>query len=336
MIRSTAGRFIFVCLLCAAISSGCAIIAEFLGLTGTITGRAYSEAYADDPSEITEEYGIYALLSIDPPINGVSLIETDALGNFTINEVPPGTYTIGPLHSSDRAQNVKVSASRTYELEFLTPEAGVYLYMIRTTTSSPPLDVADVRVALARSINRSVLLVDVGLTNPPATNFIPDGLAGSWSSTASEIVFSVAAANTLLTSQDAFDLAITYNGVDTINETIAQKVAAFFEALDQIHTATVTGLSWAEQFDALAAGTFEVARFGYILDSNNIYQFYKKLFASTQLVDTGYDSSAFTILLANAADAISDGDIAAYEQSIVNLNDQLVQDMPAIPIYFYD
>jgi ABC-type oligopeptide transport system substrate-binding subunit len=304
--------------------------------TGIIEGWSYSEIYAD-PSELDEGLSINAILRIEPSVNGRDYVVTDESGFFAIRDVPSGQYILHPLYSSPSyAIKVAVERNKTSTVTVPTPEARIYLYLFNCSKQEPPLYSADVRRALAMSIDRQRLLEDLALADRyPAANFIPKELReGGWADLAKTFAYSPRDAEMLLQSVSPFACSITYNLIENdMHGKIAEGIGRFWRALPGIEAVTPVGREWGEYTMDYFAGNFDVIRLGWSLDSNSMLAFLREFFGEGNFLR--YHNPMVVSLLDQAEAALRSQSIPAYEDAILTVHDILVDEAPAIPIYYY-
>ena len=301
--------------------------------TGTISGVAYNETY-NSPEDLLAEYPVNGILVIDPPVGEITMFVTNASGQFELTDVLSGEYTISPLHCDERyAKTVTVVRNEVAETEIRFPKAGIYYYILNTASATAPFDSNAVRNGLSKALSRHELLAAAGIDDlPPTLHFIPQPLlSGGWASSAAIIEEDDDVADTLL-GGSVLNFSVSYN--DTAgNAAVFDAFKADLEQLSKIGTITGIPQGWAAHYGDLENGNFEVGRLGYILESNNLVDFYQVIVGAENF--GAYDNPTATQLLVDANSALDAGDLDAYETAIIELNDVMVGTTPAIPIMAY-
>jgi ABC-type oligopeptide transport system substrate-binding subunit len=332
--RRNAASIIFAATILGALCAAVPASANPGEGAGTIRGWCHSEYYTD-PKEIEEGIVINAILEIDAPVRGERYIVTDESGLFALEAVPAGEYVLHPLHCPARySVKVEVTPNEISGVTVLTPDTGLELYLINCAVANPPLANRNVRRALALAVDRERLLADAGVTDrAPAFSFIPEALReGGWADGAARLSCSPVQAMALLEDAGRFDLMISYNISETHGK-IAAGVRSYLEALPQLRKVTLVGKEWAQHVQDYLSGSFELLRMGWMLDSNNILEYYKVYFGEGNLLN--YSSAEVLALLRQAQGALDDRNIPAYQEAVLAINDILVTDMPAIPLHYY-
>ncbi|NBC30386.1 MAG: hypothetical protein GVY29_10410 [Spirochaetes bacterium] len=329
--------------------SGCA--GMFGGGMGTLAIHSYSEIYGDSASELTESMNIDAILSIEPAIDGKRVFVTGGDGRLEIADVPVGDYTITPLHSSDAAAET-VTVPRGVEVPVVVeiPRAGIYLYVFDHAVSNPPFNNADVRRAFNIAVERSgigtALAEDPDLSfdsaPPMAYSYIPSVLEQSGWDVTTIADGNPAEAETLMSGVSPFSFELLVNETDvSTHETIAETVFPAIEELTEVGDMTPTAQAFSDYTAALKAGDFEFGRFGWFLDSNNLYRYFQAITGSvdagaTQYVNSAYESSELDSFLSDMKSALDQGDVDAYETAVLAVNLLLIEDAFAVPLYFFE
>ena len=172
-----------------------------------------------------------------------------------------------------------VERDQTTEVIVPTPYTGLYLYLFNCARS--PFDDRNVRKALAMMIDGERLLTDADMTDrDPAFRFIPNGLfEGGWADTAGAVAHSPSDAERLLQNTPSFHFSISINIVanndaaTSAHERIAAKAKAGFESLSAVTTVEVISRDFGSYWAVFSSGGFDLLRFGWAMDSNNILEF---------------------------------------------------------------
>ncbi|HET6485159.1 MAG TPA: hypothetical protein VFH83_01995 [Spirochaetia bacterium] len=304
--------------------------------SGSISVLSYSESYTDY-RQITNGTVIDSILVIKPAVNGVSVFVTDDTGHYTLLGVPAGSYTITPAYASSAyARTVTVRSGASSSVTVLTPAWTVMVYVVNGAVSSPPLNNPDVRRALSASLDRAQILSSLGWSDcTPGTNLLPPTQSlGTWADGASAVSCSPALADSLLSNVSPFSL--------TVSVSSTQSALAFFAgaqpflAQPTAVTAVTSDVATASEIAArCAAGAFQIARFGWGFDSNNLLVFYEAVLGTNGACNYGhYSSTALDDLIAEGRAALAVGDLSGYQDCILELNSKILKDMPIIPLYW--
>ena len=214
--------------------------------------------------------------------------------------------------------------------------------MFNCDKTIPPFNNSYVRKALGLSIDREQLLTDLEIAGlemankNPANSFIPDKLLeGGWADGADTISYNVTEADSITAGITPFNCNVLYNYLidSTLHATIFDKIQIYFKVLDVVDIVSYTAKEWSIYLDDRANGNFEIARGGWSLDSNNILE-YLKIFCGegNQL---NYSNTVVDSLITEARSALDNNDLSGYEQALISINNILIEEMPAIPIYNY-
>lgn len=353
MTNNASSIFIFISFVTAAVflTLGCeSPTGENGDKTGTIDLYCFSEALGD-PSQITEGYQLYSLVQVSPEINDTTLIQTDAQGYTQLKAVPEGSYTFTPLHAADSyAKSVTVTAGQTEQVELPTPLSGIYMYMFDTESTSPPFDDIQVRQALAMSLVRNDLVTsleedndldlstDLSLTNTiqPCGSFIPSVLASDdW--TYDSVAEDISTAESYLIDTNAFDFTLHYNSDasnSNFHDDMADHVIAQWGALSKIGIITQTSEPMSSYITNVGSAIADMWAAWWYLDSNNLYLYFEAIFNGDIFMDI--DDAEFETHLENVGNAINDQDIDTYEQEIIEVNNRLIELMPAVPLLCFE
>ena len=308
-----------------------AVLGLLSGCSDALGGiQGYSFADGLTP-ETAEGLGVYAILIIDPPVNGDSVIVTDADGYFDMSGVPTGTYTLTPLYApAEWAVEVRVDLLGSPLVTVPTPPVGLNLLDVHCQSAVVQLQDAEVRGALSASIDRSAVATLMGQAS--ATSFFPEGLdiSGFLASLDEVPNADLAAGNAATGAVTPFSLELLFNDNDELVP-FRDYLDTAIGALNVITDVTVRTLPFADFLDERAAGNYEVSRFGWALDSNNLAQ-YLEIWRTGGW--TRYANSAFDAELDAAHAAIAAGNIDGYETHLVAAHNILVGDLPSIPVYY--
>jgi len=296
------------------------------GVAGSISGHSFSEGWT---VESAAGVPISAILMIDPPVRGQSVIVTGDGGFFELEDVPAGVYEIAPLHiDSVWAKQVTVRAGRESTVFVPTPEIVVEMLDFNLNVSDPPCDNVTVRRALSAALDRAALAASLDST--ACLTFFPtqmdistieDGLDSAPDS-------NLAGANADLTALSDFSIELLYNDSSTVT-TYMGELTGYLEAVSRVTSVNETVLPFDSYLGRREDGNYELSRLGWALDSNNLAE-YLGIWRTGGW--TRYSNPAFDDLLDDANTAISVGDVGTYETKIVEAHNLLIQDMPSIPV----
>ncbi len=307
----------------AAIVFGCENPSSTKDETGTLKVRSYSDGYAD-PSTISAESPINAILDVTYPDGSKRTVVTDELGFYDFGAVPAGTYEIKPRYLDDLAPTrISVGKGEAVSKTVLLPYIEIAYYLFDPDTA--PVNGANVRKALSLAVVRQDIADASGGTNAPLASCIPARLAGPWSAAAHAHAESLGEARTTL-GNGAADLAISYNDNVAVNAPIAAKVRDQWQAIGNAVTVSLSAYSWDDFVQKRDVNkSFQAARGGWGYDSNNPLP----LFAAQVFLET----AEYASLLQAAEADLARGDFGAFDADIVALNDYLVDNCLLIPLY---
>jgi len=316
-----------ILVLCAV---GTIISCPCLPGNGSLKIRAYGESWASDPSLITEDVKINAILDVTYPDGTKHTIVTDSLGYYDFGSVVAGDYLVQPRYlASSAAKTFTVMEGETTGGDLVIPGIGIYYYVLNP--AKPQVSSLDVRRALCEAIIRENIRGSVsGSTGLPENNLIPISMEGSWSSFASSLIESIDGANGHLADAGAIVLEILYN-TSTTHAAIANTIKSEWEILvgsgASSVSVTLNSKEWATYLDMVINRDYVVARSGWIIDSNNLLS----LFGAPNIpADSGY-----TEILNETTVALTNLDFDAYEAGLVALNNYLIESAIVLPIYNY-
>jgi ABC-type transport system substrate-binding protein len=238
---------------------------------------------------------------------------------------------------------VTVAPGQTATVDVPTPAAGIYSYFFNHAVDTPPFSSADVRDAFNIAIDRSAIVTDLAAdpdlgfasAPEPAYSYIPTSLQESDWSVTTIADADTTGANDLLSSQSApFSFEVLYNDGDNPHGVTADYVLADIEALNNVDVYTKQSVDFSTLISHLDNGTFELIRVGWLLVSNNLYQYFAAI-TDDYWIKASYDSSELDTLLADMKSALDSGDLDTYEQKILAVNELLITDAVGMPVYEY-
>ncbi len=298
---------------------------------GSLIIRSYSESYAADPSVITADLRIQAILDVAGPNSYAETVVTDDLGYYDFGELVVGEYTIQPRYFPvSAARTVTVRADMETEEAVPIPAVAMSFYVLNG--GSVALSETDIRKALCAALDRSAILGIVGEPKQALYNMVPPQMAGPWMVSALSLSESIQTANTLLGEHADIEFGILFNDSPE-NQTIAESLQSSWQNLSGSGFTAVTVNLTSQAWDAFIQTrdtdkNFDVARHGWVMDSNNLLVFYESL-------GNYIDDDAYTGWLTSARDKLESGDITGYENDIVAINNYLIDNAFILPLYSY-
>lgn len=294
---------------------------------GIISGYSFSEFHS---VESARGWDIHAILVIEGA-NGVQrVVVTDENGYFELTKAPAGRYRISPLHtSSEWDVYVDVIPGEETTVIVPTPDVSVNWLDINVTVTNPPMHDAVVRRALSAAIDREQLASGIGVV--PSAILFPDvmDLTSIRAHLDAAPDNDLAAANRDLSNLNTFAFSLQYNDFPETVDYITM-LKPYLEAIAKVKLVRGIVLPWDEFLNRHGAGDYEVSRFGWGLDSNNLAQ-YLELWRTGGR--TGFADETFDAVLDQAHAAIAAGNVAEYEARIVQAHNILIRDLPSIPVY---
>jgi hypothetical protein len=297
---------------------------------GTLKVRSYNQGLSATLADIDESYEIDAILDVVYPDGSAKTVLTDHLGFYDFGTVPAGNYLIAPRYCpQDAAKTFVVVDGEATTGELPIPDLGLEFYLFNPAKS--PVDTLGVRQALCEGIVRADILEAFSSSCQPLYSTIPASMAGTWPSPAHTMSESITSANEHLGTSGALSLEILFN-TTTNQQAKAAVIKSEWEGLSGSGASSVMVSLRSLEFSAFLAARdtdkdFQIARGGWILESNNLLKFYETL---AQYFDTEYEP-----LLATARARLADIDMAAYESALVAINDYLIDKALILPLYTY-
>ncbi len=216
---------------------------------------------------------------------------------------------------------------------YSAPMLTVYFY--RLNVAKPPLDDVRVRRAIALAINRTEIVEQVTKTGQiPAYTIVPPGLAGYES--APGLVGGISEARQLL-AEAGFPggrgiprMTVLYNtheGHRSIAEVIQQQLQNNLNIGIELQN-----MEWGSFLDKVQQGDYQIARAGWIADYPDPNTFLDMWVTDGPQNNTNWSNQRFDQLIADAAKQTDP------EQRLAMLREAetiWVDELPAVPIYFY-
>jgi len=322
-------------LICSAVMivvlAGCDENLSATDATGVINGYFMSETY-DSPDQVSEDSFIRSILNVTGDLLEEDiLVVTDDSGFYSVPDLSPGVYTIHPVHcSTEYDVTVEVVAGSTATANGTIPRTGYCVFQINDNLSSPPFNEIDIRKALSLSVDRFSLVSDMKAERyVPMTSFIPQDFSLPNAASLNLLEYNPVSAESLLTAQSLFDFTVKIWGSNTYS-IFFPFIQAYWEALTAVGVVTETVLNSTFWPDILA-GDFQIASYVRIANSNNMLEYFKILLSPGFGVT--YENSTIDTLIADGDQALADGDLGAYEDAVIAINNLLMEEMPFIPLW---
>jgi len=242
-------------------------------------------------------------------------------------------YETGQLHWVTNPPETLLEDLKQREDFYNAPQLSVYFY--RLNVARPPLDNVLVRRAIAKAIDRVEIVEQVTKTGQiPATTIVPPGLAGYQS--ADGFVPDVTEARALL-AEAGFPggrgiprLTILYNtseGHRSIAEVIQQQLQNNLNISIELQN-----MEWGSFLDKVHQTDYQIARAGWIADYPDPNTFLDMWMTGNPQNNTNWSNAEYDELVRGAA---SETDPAARLQRLRKAEQIWVDEVPAVPIYFY-
>ena len=315
--------------LLASFTTGACLLSWIQGIRpvryGSVTGYSYSDIYSS-PADISAGYPVQVILHLTGE-NTDEIYVTEADGSYTITDIEVGTYTIAPVFYEDdySVSVVIVADAMTTADDISFPSDRIEAYVFRANANA----VSDlgVRQALAGAISVTDLVEYTDdVTRSAAINFIPSAIAGAWaqSSTFFEFDHDQSLASGITTPVAA---TILHNTSES-HAGRASLAAAAMSALTDV-TVTTSEVNWEMFLQAISAGDFEIARFGWAIDGNNVIPMFEAIADAS-----GFSNAPFDEILIEAQAAVELGDLDTFQAKVVEANNAMVANCIALPIHF--
>ncbi|PRR92062.1 MULTISPECIES: peptide ABC transporter substrate-binding protein [unclassified Bacillus (in: firmicutes)] len=219
--------------------------------------------------------------------------------------------------------------------------AGVYNYKFNTEVK--PLNNANIRKALAYSINRQAIVdkitqgeqVPAMAIVPPTMEGFEDNKTGYFKdhdvATAKEFLEKGVKELGYKSVSDLPALKLSYN-TDEAHQKIAQAIQEMWKK-DLGLKVELDNSEWNVYIDKLHSGDYQIGRMGWLGDFNdpvNFLELYKDKDGGNN--DTGWESKEYKQLLNDSA---KETDKTKREEMLKKAEEIIINDMPIAPIYFY-
>ncbi|MGG1697512.1 peptide ABC transporter substrate-binding protein [Bacillus zhangzhouensis] len=219
--------------------------------------------------------------------------------------------------------------------------AGIYNYKFNTEVK--PLNNANIRKALAYSINRQAIVdkitqgeqVPAMAIVPPTMEGFTDNKTGYFKdhdvATAKELLEKGAKELGYKSVSDLPALKLSYN-TDEGHQKIAQAIQEMWKK-DLGIKVELDNSEWNVYIDKIHSGDYQIGRMGWLGDFNdpvNFLELYKDKDGGNN--DTGWENKEYKQLLNDSA---KETDKTKREEMLKKAEEILINDMPVAPIYFY-
>jgi len=231
----------------------------------------------------------------------------------------------------------KIKTDREFAPQLrVSPYLGIYYYVFNVT--KPPFNDVRVRRALSLAIDRDVLVGKViNLEQIPAFLSAPQKIGGADFQAPDWSQWSQAERNheakKLLTdagfgSKNPLSFKLLYNTNES-HKKIAIAASSMWKKNIGVD-AQLTSKEWKTLLQDMNTGAFEVVRYGWYADYNDVSSFLDLFKTGGTMNRSGYNNPTYNRLLDKAADTADKTQRDAYYQQALSI---LATDAPAIPIY---
>ena len=305
--------------------------------TGTVTGII--NVYWPN----AEDY-IPGAARVDVLGEGIFAVSSFSDGAYTLNNVPTGQYTITVIkHGYTTTQQVvNVTEGQTvtnvdFNLETeITAEqlSGAYYYGFNLDTT--PFDKLKVRQAINYAIDKQTLIDEInlefGYNKVVAEGPIPPSMIG-YNSSLTGYSYDVAEAQALLSQAgypEGFSTDLYYNLSD-FHYSIAEKIQTYLAQVGII--VELHGVEWNELTDLISQGGSPLFRMSWITDTPDPADYLYSLYHSASTYNhVHYNNSTVDSQIEQAWATIDEAD---FIQLIQQIESTIVDDAPAIYLYYY-
>lgn len=245
-------------------------------------------------------------------------------------------FRAGQLHITDSIAAARMEAIKRDMAENLKigDMLGVYYYALNT--NRPPLNDPRVRKALSMSINRKAIISNfLKSEQKPATTFVPPSVAKGYSCPAS-LKEDINEAKKLLADAGYPNgkgfpkITITYNTSEQ-HRPIAEAIQAQWKEALNIDV-ELFNLSWPAYLAARRQRDFFITRASWVADYASPKNFLDMFSSESPLNHTGWKNKDFDNLLSLAM--TNDAKLSNERFSLAEK--LLLEELPVIPIYFYN
>ncbi len=244
-------------------------------------------------------------------------------------------FRAGQLHKTNELPLSKIPWYQQNRPDLLRQEPYLGTYFFRVNTHKPPLDNIKVRLALAMSIDRKMIVEKITRGGQlPADSFTPPGTAGYTAE--AKIPFDVAKARQLLAEAGYPDgrgfpkLDILFNTVES-HRTIAEAVQEMWK--NNLHIDVgLSNQEWKVYLAAQDTENYQICRAGWIGDYADPQNFLDMWVKDGGNNHTGWDNSEYNGLYAKLQNTSIPADRLAIFQKMEAL---LMAEAPILPVYWY-
>ncbi len=248
----------------------------------------------------------------------------DENGRIIISDVPPGTYTVHPVFmSTEHDITVQVVDEKTTARTIIIPDILIQGYLVHTGFMD-----ANFRKALSVGIKREDILTTLEWDYQPVYTALPTMFYQDGMYTNTGVVENAEAATTLFGATTAQNFTLKHNTSEA-HASLASQIISQWGDYDAVGTITTSVTDW-EIFtnEVYELHDYEVARFGWVFDSNNPLVFLRQIFDRTE-----YTSDAYSALVAEVEEIQSDMDAEAFLSYIDEFHTMILDEGLFIPIY---
>jgi oligopeptide transport system substrate-binding protein len=264
-------------------------------------------------------------------------VKLDEIQFFPVesSEVEEHMFRTGQLHIT---YEVPLSKIATYKRDRpaalrTDPLFGVYFYELNT--KAPPLDNPKVRRALALAIDRESIVRDVlHGGEQPAYGLVPPNMAGYTS--AYRLSGDIAEAKRLL-AEAGFPDGNGFPKLEILYNTLG-KHRAVAEAIQQMWRKnlgvdiTLLNKEWKVYIDSMHSKQYQIARYGWVADYADPHVFMDLWATNSGNNDSNWGNPEYDRLLSTALTTKTNDERYEIYRKMEQI---LVDEMPAIPIFFY-
>lgn len=244
-------------------------------------------------------------------------------------------FRVGELHVTSMVTPNKFDVYQRENPEILQNADYLGTYYYRLNTTRPPFDDARVRKAFALALDREDLVRNVvRMGRKPASHFTPPDTAGY--TCAHTVGYDVAEARRLLAEagypggQGFPDVTLLYNTSESHKEIAETAQAMWSQALGV--DVTLRNQEWKVYLESMTQLDYDIARSAWVGDFVDPITFLECFTTDNGNNRTGWSSSAYDALI---AEAVRTADREARFAALQKAEAILLDELPVIPVYFY-
>lgn len=244
-------------------------------------------------------------------------------------------FRVGELHVTSMVTPNKFDVYQRENPEILQNADYLGTYYFRLNTTRPPFDDARVRKAFALALDREDLVRNVvRMGRKPASHFTPPDTAGY--TCAHTVGYDVAEARRLLAEAGypdgaGFpDVTLLYNTSESHKEIAETAQAMWSQALGV--DVTLRNQEWKVYLESMTQLDYDIARSAWVGDFVDPITFLECFTTDNGNNRTGWSSSAYDALI---AEAVRTADREARFAALQEAEAILLDELPVIPVYFY-